>query len=141
MLNNSYQVQQNGTKRALEQNLHHHMLAHLLSKKRQISLKVKNLNRWSGFDILITSFLFGLMASLNFSGFFSNLIKFILTWNLRMSRVKNRFHSWIYLLVYVMGTFIQISILKLLIAINISNTSHLIQSTLRNPSFIVRLYI
>ena len=32
-----------------------------------------------------------------------------------MSRVKKRFHFWIYLLVYVMGTFIKISILKLLI--------------------------
>ena len=58
-----------------------------------------------------------------------------------MSQVKKRFHSWIYLLVYVMGTFIQISILKLLIAINISNTRHLIQSTLRNLSFITRLYV
>ena len=38
-------------------------------------------------------------------------------------------------------TFIQISILKLLIAINISNTRHLIQSTLRNSSFLVRLYV
>ena len=38
-------------------------------------------------------------------------------------------------------TFIQITILKLLIAINISNTRHLIQSTLRNSSFLVRLYV
>ena len=36
---------------------------------------------------------------------------------------KKRFHSSTYLLVYVMGTFIQISITKLLIAINILNTS------------------
>ena len=57
------------------------------------------------------------------------------------SRVKKRFHFWIYLLVYVMRTFIQISILKLLIAINIWNTRHLIQSTLRNPPFIVRIYV
>ena len=48
ILNNSYQIQQLG------QNVHHHMLAYLWIKSRQISLKVKNLNRWSGFDILMT---------------------------------------------------------------------------------------
>ena len=135
MFNNSCQVEQLG------QTVQHHMLAYLWIKQRNISLKVKNFNRWSGFDILMTSFLFGIMVNRSFSGFFKNLIKLILTRNLRMSRVKKRFHSWIYLLVYVMGTFIQISILKLLIGINISNTRHLTQNTLRNPSLIVRFQV
>ena len=39
------------------------------------------------------------------------------------------------------GNLIPISILKLLISISILNTRHLIQSTLSNPSFIVRLYV
>ena len=38
-----------------------------------------------------------------------------------------------------MGTFTQISILKLLIVINISSKRHLIQNTVENPSFIIRL--
>ena len=85
MLNNSCQVQQLG------QILNHHMLAYLLIKWRQASLNVKNLNRWSGFNIFMTSFLFGLMANRKFIGFLKNLIKLILTWNLRMTRVKKRF--------------------------------------------------
>ena len=56
----------------------------------------------------------------------------------KLSKEKISFFD---LSVYVMGAFIQTSILKLLIAINISNTRHLIQSTLRNPSFRVRLYV
>ena len=55
---------------------------------------------------------------------------------------KEMFHFWIYLLVYKMETCIKISILKLLIVINISNTTrHVIRNTLRNPLFIVRLYL
>ena len=89
----------------------------------------------------MTWFLCGLAASRNFRGLFRNLIKLIRTRNLRMSRVKKYFTFWIYLLVYVMETFIKISILKLLIVINISNTRHVIRNTLRNPSFVVRLYL
>ena len=55
--------------------------------------EIQKLNQWSGFDMLMTSFLFGLKANRNFSGFFKNLIKLILTRNLRISRVKKRFHS------------------------------------------------
>ena len=54
MTNNSNQVQQLG------QNLNHHILAYLRITQRQVSLKVKNFNRCSGFDILMASFLFGL---------------------------------------------------------------------------------
>ena len=54
--------------------------AYIFMDKVEIDfLESQNLNRWFGFHILMTSFLFGLTANRNFSSFFKNLIKLILT--------------------------------------------------------------
>ena len=51
-----------------------------------------------------------------------------------MSRVKKRFHSWIYVLVYMMGTFIQISTLKLLEYMS-SHSEHIKKSIICSQIF------
>ena len=70
MLTNSYQVYTAiGTKCAA--------YACIFMDKVEIDFLESQKLKYIGFNILMTSFLFGLMANRNFSGFFKNLIKLI----------------------------------------------------------------